>query len=256
MNKQISIVNRNGHNLMGVVTLPDAEGKFPVVVNVHGFGGNKCGYKNLHVQMGRMLEKEGIACVRFDMYGNGESDGEFSDMTFTSLLEDTEDICNWVKQQEWADVDRIILSGQSMGGYVASTAAPKIQPAKLILQCPGAGMWNGALERVLAMEEKGVFSADVEGLRFSTAFNKDLHQYEPFSTAAGYHGPVLLVRGTEDKLVDTEICNKYVEVYGDACTFVEIEGGNHNFSSIPVREKLFELIADFSVSDMYVFSKI
>lgn len=245
MNKQISILNRDGHTLMGVVTLPEVVKKTPVVINVHGFGGNKCGYKNLHVQMARDLEKSGIACVRFDMYGNGESDGEFSDMTFTSLLNDTEDIYNWVLEQEWVDVDNVILSGQSMGGYVAACAAPRLKPTKLVLQCPGAGMWNGALERALAMEEKGIFSADIEGLCFSTAFNKDLHNYEPFTTAKGYEGPVLLVRGTEDKLVDHAVCEKYMEVYGDACIFVEIEGGNHNFSSIPTREKLFKSIVDF-----------
>lgn len=245
MNRQVAIRNRNGNTLMGVCTIPEGVEKVPVVVNIHGFGGNKCGYKNLHVQMARELEKIGVACVRFDMYGNGESDGEFSDMTFTTLLNDTEDIWNWVKTQEWADLDKLVLAGQSMGGYVAACAAPAIQPAKLVLQCPGAGMWNGAYERAVAMEEKGIFTADVEGLCFTTAFNKDLHQYEPFSTARGYEGPVLLVRGTEDKLVDTATCEKYVEVYGDACTFVELEGGNHNFSRIPVREALFKTIAEF-----------
>ena len=245
MNKQISITGRNGYILMGVCTIPEGVEKAPVVVNVHGFGGNKCGYKNLHVQMARELEKAGIASVRFDMYGNGESDGEFSDMTFTSLLNDTEDICNWVKTQEWADTERVVLSGQSMGGYVVACAAPRIQPAKLILQCPGAGMWDGALERALAMEEKGIYTADIEGLCFSTAFNKDLHQYEPFSTAEGYDGPVLLVRGTEDKRVDSATCQIYVDVYGDNCSFVELEGGNHNFSSIPVRVELFKAILEF-----------
>ena len=245
MTKQVSIKGRNGYVLRGVVTIPDTVDKVPVVVNVHGFGGNKCGYKNLHVQQGRELEKIGVACARFDMYGNGESDGEFSDMSFTSLLNDTEDICEWVKEQEWADTNQLILSGQSMGGYVAACAAPRIQPAKLILQCPGAGMWDGALDRALSMEEKGIFTADIEGLCFTTAFNKDLHQYEPFTTAKGYEGPVLLVRGTEDKLVDNATCRKYVEVYGDACAFVEIEGANHNFSSIPARTELIKLIADF-----------
>lgn len=245
MNKQVSITSRNGYTLMGVYTIPEGVEKVPVVVNIHGFAGNKCGYKNLHVQMARDLEKAGIACVRFDMYGNGESDGEFSDMTFTSFLQDTEDIWNWVKAQDWVDETQMILSGHSMGGYAAACAAPVIQPAKLILQCPGSGMWNGALERSLAMEEKGIFSADIEGLCFTTAFNKDLHQYEPFSTAKGYEGPVLLVRGTEDKLVNTSICEKYVETYGDNCTYVELEGGNHNFGSIPVREQLFTLIREF-----------
>lgn len=246
MTKQISLVNRAGYTLMGVVTLPEGVEKAPVLINVHGFGGNKCGYKNLHVQMARALEKQGIACVRFDMYGNGESDGEFSDMTFTTLLNDTEDIYNWVLKQEWTDKTKVILSGQSMGGYVAACAAPKLNPAKLVLQCPGAGMWDGALERALAMEEKGIFSADVEGLCFSTAFNKDLHSYEPFSTAKGYKGPVLLIRGTEDQLVDNATCEKYMEVYGNTCSFVELEGGNHNFSSILIREQLFKSIIDFS----------
>lgn len=245
MTKQISIVNRSGYTLRGVLSFPEGKETAPVVINIHGFGGNKCGYKNLHVQNARDLEKNGVACVRFDMYGNGESDGEFSDMTFTGLLNDTEDIWNWVKEQEWSDENHMILSGQSMGGYVAACAAPKLQPAKLILQCPGALMWYGALERVQALEENGIFVADVEGLPFSTAFNKDMHRYEPFSTAEGYGGQVLLVRGTEDQLVDYATCEKYIKVYGEACKFVQIEGGNHNFSSIPVREQLFKEIKTF-----------
>ena len=94
MTKQISMVNRSGHTLRGILNLPDAcqnGGKAPVVVNLHGFGGNKSGYKNLHVQQARKLEENGVACVRFDFYGNGESDGEFDNMSFTSLLVDGED---------------------------------------------------------------------------------------------------------------------------------------------------------------------
>ena len=143
MIQQISIENRRGNTLRGVLNLPQAcdEGcRVPVWMNIHGFGGNKCGYKNLYVQQARKLEKNGIAGVRFDFFGNGESDGEFDEMTFTSLLEDAEDIFAWIKEQPWADTNHLILSGQSMGGYVASTVAPRLQPEKLILQCPGAAM--------------------------------------------------------------------------------------------------------------------
>lgn len=245
MIKQISLVNRSGHTLRGVLNFPDEKETAPVLINIHGFGGTMGGYKGLHTHMARTLSASGFACVRFDMYGNGESDGEFSDMTFTSLLEDTEDIFTWVKDQPWADKEHLILSGQSMGGYVASCAAPRLTPSALVLMCPGAGMWYGALERSLALEEKGIFFADVEGLKFSTAFNKDLHQYEPFSTAEGYHGPVLLIRGTKDELVDEDTCAKYRSIYGDACTYVSIKDGNHNFSSLPARESCEQAILTF-----------
>ena len=250
MIKQISLENRSGHTLRGILNLPDCcveDGtvKVPVLMNLHGFGGNKSGYKNLHTQQARVLEANGIACVRFDFYGNGESDGEFEDMTFTGLLEDAEDIYNWVLEQEFTDKEQVILSGHSMGGYVASTMAPKLKPAKLVLQAPGAAMWIGALDRVLAMEEKGIFSADVEGLCFSTTFNKTMHPYAPFEAAKGYEGPVLLVKGSEDQMVYAEISDNYKAVYGDACEVVVVEGGNHNFASIPTRETCMKAILEF-----------
>lgn len=258
MIKQISLVNRSGHTLRGILDFPEKEPAsspsaddfpagetVPVLIHIHGFGGTLGGYKGLHTHLARTLAKSGIACVRFDMYGNGESDGEFSDMTFTSLLEDTGDIFHWVEGQDWADKEHIFLAGQSMGGYVAACAAPRLSPSALVLLCPGAGMWQGALERSLALEARGIFSADVEGLCFSTAFNKDLHQYEPFSSAAGYTGPVLLIRGTRDELVDDATCKKYCDVYGDTCTYLTVENGNHNFASIPAREACEAAIINF-----------
>lgn len=245
MIQQISLINRSGHTLRGILNLPQNKEKVPVVVNIHGFGGNKSGYKNLHTQMARVLETAGIACVRFDLYGNGESDGEFEDMRFTGCLEDVEDIVAWTKEQPWAKEGALILSGQSMGGYLASCAAPELQPDALVLLCPGAGMWKGALERAEAFEAKGIFVADVEGLKFPTAFNRDLHQYEPFSTAKGYEGPVLLIRGTKDELVDEATCDKYRELYGDKCTYISVEGGNHNFSSVAAREVCNKAITEY-----------
>ena len=143
MIKQVELTNRSGHVLRGIVDIPDEGSRFPAIVNVHGFTGNKSGYKNSYTQTARFLAKHGFASVRFDLFGNGESDGEFEDMTFTGILEDIEDIINWTKQQDFADPEKVILSGQSMGGYAAATAAPRVNPYALILMCPGAGMSPG-----------------------------------------------------------------------------------------------------------------
>ena len=143
MTKQVEITNRDGHILRGIVNIPEDGTRFPAIVNVHGFTGNKSGYKSIYTHTARFLAEHGFASVRFDLYGNGESDGEFEDMTFTGILHDIEDIINWTKTQDFANPDKIILSGQSMGGYAAATAAPIVNPYALMLMCPGAGMWFG-----------------------------------------------------------------------------------------------------------------
>ena len=86
MTKQVEITNRSGHVLRGIVNIPDEGSRFPAIINVHGFTGNKSGYKNIYTHTARFLAENGFASVRFDLYGNGESDGEFEDMTFTGIL--------------------------------------------------------------------------------------------------------------------------------------------------------------------------
>lgn len=159
-----------------MLSLPDGVRHPPVVLNLHGFGGSLSGYKYAHTHLARVLEANGIACLRFDFYGCGESDGEFEEMTFT---------------------------GQSMGGFVAATAAPKLNPYGLILMCPGAGMWNGCKEKAAFFKNQGMTFADMEGLKFGLDFNYDLATYSPFEDAKGYNG-----NGT----------------------FVKIPKGNHNFA--------------------------
>ena len=144
MIKQVELTNRSGHVLRGIVDIPDEGSRFPAIVNVHGFTGNKSGYKNSYTQTARFLAKHGFASVRFDLFGNGESDGEFEDMTFTGILEDIEDIINWTKQQDFADPEKVILSGQSMGGYAAATAAPRVNRDDMSASgSPSLGRRNG-----------------------------------------------------------------------------------------------------------------
>ena len=88
---QVSMKNRVGCTLRGIVTLPETNEPVPFVLNLHGFAGSASGYKYLHTHMARMLADHGVGCARFDFYGCGESDGEFSDMTFDGLHSDAAD---------------------------------------------------------------------------------------------------------------------------------------------------------------------
>lgn len=235
---QISMVNRNGKTLRGFANVPEGDGKSPCLLILHGFGGNAYGYKGMNTKIARTLAAEGIASVRFDFYGNGESDGEFEDMLFTGLYEDAEDMFRWAAQQDFVDPDNLFLSGQSMGGYVAASCAPKLNPKGLVLLCPGASMWNGAAQRADAVMAQGRDWFDMEGLKYNMAFNYDLAKHpSPYEEAKGYDGPVLIARAADDKMVDDAVCQTYAQCYTDP-ELLTTEGGGHNFASIPARDAI------------------
>lgn len=188
---QVSMENRVGCTLRGIVTLPETNEPVPFVLNLHGFAGSASGYKYLHTHMARMLADHGVGCARFDFYGCGESDGEFSDMTFDGLHSDAADLYAWVRAQPYVDSRRVFLSGQSMGGYVAASIAPRLRPHGLILMCPGAGMWYGCARRADRVTQSGKDYADLEGLVYKMAFNYNMAAHpDPFEEAKGYNGPV------------------------------------------------------------------
>lgn len=242
---QLSMENRSGNTLRGIATLPDNDGEVPCVLLLHGFGGSVAGYKGLNIRIARDLAQAGIGCVRFDFYGNGESDGEFEDMSFSGLYTDTEDMFCWMTKQNFVDPDRCFLSGQSMGGYVAASCAPKLNPRGLMLLCPGAGMWFGAGQRADAVESKGQDWFDLEGLKYKMAFNYDLASHpSPYEEAKGYKGPALIIRASDDKLVDESVCKTYAQGYIQP-KLVTTDGGGHNFTSLPVRKTVTENMIAF-----------
>ena len=242
---QISMNNRAGNTLRGFATIPEGDGKFPCVLMLHGFGGNVYGYKGMNTKIARTLAAAGIASVRFDFYGNGESDGEFEDMIFSGLYEDAEDMFRWMAQQDFVDAERLYLSGQSMGGYVAASCAPKLAPKGLVLLCPGASMWNGAAQRADAVVAQGKDWFDMEGLKYNMAFNYDLAKHpSPYEEAKGYDGPVLIIRADDDKMVDDAVCQSYAQCY-NAPELLTTEGGGHNFASIPAREAVTNAMIAF-----------
>ena len=159
------------------MTLPDTEGKVPFVVHLHGFAGSCSGYKSMYTHLSRALAAQGIGSARFDFYGNGESDGEFEDMSFDGLHTDAQDIFAWAAEQPYVDSEKLFLSGQSMGGYIAASCAPVIQPHGLILLCPGAGMWFGCAQRADGIMQTGRDYADMEGLCYKMAFNYEMAKH-------------------------------------------------------------------------------
>jgi alpha/beta superfamily hydrolase len=99
MQKAVEIQSRN-LTLRGMLHIPEGvSGKVPIVCIFHGFTGNKMEPHFIFVKLSRMLEARGIASIRFDFGGSGESDGDFIDMTISHELEEAIDFFKFYQEK-------------------------------------------------------------------------------------------------------------------------------------------------------------
>lgn len=132
--------------LAAVIQKPDgvSRKRIPLVIICHGFSADKEG--PLLRILADSLEAHGIASLRFDFNGHGQSEGRFEDMTVPNEIEDARRVVAYAQGLPW--VGRIVLAGHSQGGVVAAMTSALLgrrQVAARILMAPAAVLRDDAL---------------------------------------------------------------------------------------------------------------
>ena len=103
----------------------------PMVILMHGIFASK--NINPTPALARGLAKAGIASIRFDFDGHGQSDGRRQDMTIEKEIADAKAIWDFIQTLPY--VEGVGLLGHSQGGVVASMTAGRLAAAGI------APMW-------------------------------------------------------------------------------------------------------------------
>ena len=103
----------------------------------------------LHELFARKCAVNGIACVKFDFYGCGESDGDFSEMRYMDEVEQATAIYLWASEQPWCDRDNMFPVGHSMGGPLSPTSYRSFSPGELL--CGLREMWSTMISAAVSM---------------------------------------------------------------------------------------------------------
>ncbi|MEU6228264.1 alpha/beta fold hydrolase [Streptomyces sp. NPDC047042] len=233
--------------LRSTLHIPDGptETRWPTAVFVHGFASNRLELPDF-VAMSRLLESHGIASVRFDLSGHGESDGDFFDVTITGELDETRAVLEVVRTFDFVDPGRIALVGMSMGGVVAGITAAEVPGiSALCLWSPaavapfeiGSGLLKG---RSLAPElaEKGY--VDTGGHRMSPALIEDIAGLDVYGRSGAYTGPVHILHGDQDDIAPLEYARRYLDHYDGNAQLEIVAGADHAWASIPHRTALHQ----------------
>lgn len=105
-----------GIEMPATVVTPDGMDEFPLVVLVHGHGGSRdemYGYPAI----AEALAAKGIATVRVDFSGCGESSESFQLNCLSNMKEDVRNEITWAKENY--NVTKLGIFGYSMGGRIA-----------------------------------------------------------------------------------------------------------------------------------------
>jgi dipeptidyl aminopeptidase/acylaminoacyl peptidase len=187
--------------------VPETGAPVPGVMFVHGLSGSRIGAGYLHVRTARALAEKGIASLRFDLAGAGESDGRFEDMTFTSQLADARAALGLLAADGRCEAGRIGLVGHSMGGCVAALLLDdaRIRSCALLaaVASPSRIVDSQGREAVdNALAESGYLPYGP--LRVGKGLVDETDTTDPVPVAARSSAHVLVMHGTADETVDPE----------------------------------------------------
>lgn len=246
----------DGLTLRGMEHIPEgtAGKKLPVAILFHGFTGNKLEPHRFFLKICRALEQIGIASIRFDFSGSGESDGDFEQVTVSQELHEAKAILDWVKEDNRFDTKQIVLIGFSVGGLVAGVLAGQYsqQIAKLVL-ISAAGNLSELLLNMARQSGIRVHSdfqaVDHGGNLVGRDFVLDALQIDGFSLAKDYKGPVLLIHGTEDPTVPFATSERYQKVFQQQAVFHPVQGADHTFNKVEWEQEVMTTVCSFILQE-------
>jgi len=234
--EQSLLIPNGDHNIPAIICLPNGNGPFPIVVMLHGTGSDKNEAGGGYLIAAPALAEAGIASIRFDFIGNGESNADYIDYNFTTALSDTNAALEYAAGLDRIDEYRAGVMGWSQGGTIALLAAGNNPAFKSVLCWAGAPDLSGvgSLEAYEIAKEKGYYELNFDwrtplklGLQwFTEAYGTDVLQVFSNSSA-----PVLAINGAEDTTVDPVNATRIVDASRNPESRVLlIEGADHTFN--------------------------
>lgn len=224
------------HDIVSVVTVPDTNKEtYPVVVMCHGTGSNKDEAGNLYVELAAKLKETGIASVRFDFVGNGESTEDYIGYTLTSAVNDVKSVVEYIKHHPLLDESKMAIAGFSQGGSVAALSIGAVKEFKCMVG------WSSALTLSSLATEEMRKTADEQGwawlnfdfrdsVRLSKQWMDEASKMDLLPILNNRQLPLLAIAGTLDTVVPWECSRKMVEATNNPESELVLVEGDHIFS--------------------------
>ena len=229
--KKVNFTNKNGYQLSARIEFPANQHPHTYAIFAHCFTCTKNLPAVRHIS--RALVREGIALLRFDFTGLGESEGDFADTNFSTNLTDIYAAADFLKENYEAPE---ILIGHSLGGAAMLHAACNVDSVKAVATIGSPynpiHVHHLFAENLDEIHAHGRAKVNIGGRPFTVKkqFLDDLQNHSPFEKLRNLRKAVLVLHSPQDKTVEIDNAAKIYQAAFHPKSFLSLDGADHLLS--------------------------
>ncbi|MEO0574095.1 MAG: alpha/beta fold hydrolase [Pseudomonadota bacterium] len=267
--ENVSVASRGAKVPVTLVVPPsEQEQRLPLVVLIHGHGGTR-NEAGSFATVANRLAANGIASIRMDFAGCGDSEESFTKNSLSTMLADIDAAERHAMRWAPIDASRVAMVGYSMGGRLAAMraaagAAASSSYKSIVMWAPS--MANGATRSFEMMggetryRDMKALAARDGFVAYTTPWGQkqqlglqwfeDLEASQPLDAIAGFGGALLLIHGSDDDVVPSEISTLTLNaaLQADIAELAIIDGADHGFGLFSNEPNLSDQLTDKTVS--------
>jgi hypothetical protein len=250
-----------GAKLYGTLSRPDARRLVPAVLLLAGPAIQSRDYEariapvKVQAELAELLASSGVAALRYDRRGLGRSTGDGRQTSLAQYVSDAAQAIEFLRTQPGIDAGRLAVAGHSEGALIAAALCARDRRLQglLLLAAPakrGSEVMDDVRRRTLreaGVPEERIGEVDqMQGMVYraartgrgwervpeearraaSTAWFRDIIDYDPLAILRTVRQPVLILHGSLDQVVDV--------TQADLSLSALREGGNRRVTLVKV----------------------
>ena len=228
--EKVGFKNIYGQKLAGTLHLPEEANGWGVVIS-HCFTCSR--HISILTRTCRELAAAGFTALRFDFSGNGQSEGDFADTSYTRHVSEMKSAAALLRNR---GAEKIFLAGHSMGATIALIAGSQMPEVPAIC-CIGGRLSRIDTPLVLdegqrrELAEDGAFSfvSRNRKLRLKAGFFEDAARYDLPGILKAYDRPILVLHGEDDEIIPVDEARRAHDLNPDRIELALMPGVDHMF---------------------------
>lgn len=230
--QKITFTNQAGLTLDARVDLPADQHPFAFALFAHCFTCNKnfSAVRNIT----RSLNQNGIGVMRFDFTGLGQSDGDFSETSFSTNKSDLLDAANFLAKEYMAPA---LLIGHSLGGAAVLSVAGDIASVKAVATVGAPSDLQHVTHLMTkeqhTIESEGEAEVNIGGrlFRIKNQFLQDLQNHHLKACLSKLRKAVLIMHSPQDTIVSIDNAAILFGYAHHPKSFISLDGADHMLSN-------------------------